>query len=214
MPLEKVKDKDKINQSIETISEGGGTTIKPAVRAALNEIKKSKAQLKHIVLLTDGQGETGNFEDIIKDCKDADVTLSTVAVGESSDRQLLERLATQCNGRYYYSDISTDIPKIFAQEVFLNGDTYLQNGQFSLKGNSSNAITKNLFADGWPQIKGYVSASPKTGANVLLASAEKDDPILSVMQYGLGHTVAWNTDVTNRWTAGPVSYTHLRATRP
>jgi len=183
-------------------SEGGGTTIKPAVRAALNEIKKSKAQLKHIVLLTDGQGETGNFEDIIKDCKDADVTLSTVAVGESSDRQLLERLATQCNGRYYYSDISTDIPKIFAQEVFLNGDTYLQNGQFSLKGNSSNAITKNLFADGWPQIKGYVSASPKTGANVLLASAEKDDPILSVMQYGLGHTVAWNTDVTNRWTAG------------
>ena len=87
-------------------------------------------------------------------------------------------------------------------EVFLNGDTYLQNGQFSLKGNSSNAITKNLFADGWPQIKGYVSASPKTGANVLLASVEKDDPILSVMQYGLGHTVAWNTDVTNRWTAG------------
>lgn len=47
-----------------------------------------------------------------------------------------------------------------------------------------------------------MSASPKTGANVLLASAEKDDPILSVMQYGLGHTVAWNTDVTNRWTAG------------
>ena len=71
------------------------TTIKPAVREALNEIKKSKAQLKHIVLLTDGQGETENFEDIIKDCKDADVTLSTVAVGESSDRQLLERLATQ-----------------------------------------------------------------------------------------------------------------------
>lgn len=57
VPLEKVKDKDKIHQSIETISEGGGTTIKPAVRAALNEIKKSKAQLKHIVLLTDGQGK-------------------------------------------------------------------------------------------------------------------------------------------------------------
>ena len=62
VPLEKVKDKDKIHQSIETISEGGGTTIKPAVRAALNEIKKSKAQLKHIVLLTDGQGETGNLK--------------------------------------------------------------------------------------------------------------------------------------------------------
>ena len=202
VPLEKVTDKDKIKQSIETIDEGGGTTIKPAVRAALNEIKTSDAQLKHIVLLTDGQGETRNFEDIIKDCQDADVTLSTVAVGQASDTQLLKRLATQCNGRYYYSDLSTDIPKIFAQEVFLSGDTYLQNGRFSLKGNSSNAITKNLFSDGWPQIRGYVSASLKSGANMLLASAEKDDPILSVMQYGLGHTVAWNTDVANRWTAG------------
>ena len=57
VPLEKVKDKDKIHQSIETISEGGGTTIKPAVRAALNEIKKSKAQLKHIVLLRMDRGK-------------------------------------------------------------------------------------------------------------------------------------------------------------
>ena len=43
--------------------------------------------------------------------------------------------------------------------------------------------------------------TPKNAANVLLAS-DKDDPILSVMQYGLGHTVAWNTDVTNTWTSG------------
>ena len=49
---------------------------------------------------------------------------------------------------------------------------------------------------------GYSRSDCEDIANVLLASAEKDDPILSVMQYGLGHTVAWNTDVTNRWTAG------------
>lgn len=148
-----MKDKDKIHQSIETISEGGGTTIKPAVRAALNEIKKSKAQLKHIVLLTDGQGETGNFEDIIKDCKDADVTLSTVAVGESSDRQLLERLATQCNGRYYYSDISTDIPKSLHRKYFKWRYLFAERTVFTER-KQQQCHHENLFADGWPQIKG------------------------------------------------------------
>lgn len=201
LPITKADDKDAIHEKIETVPEGGGTTIKPALNAALSEIVKCKADIRHVVLLTDGQGETSNFNDVISAYDEAGVTLSTVAVGTDSDQRLLENLAKQCDGRYYYSDISTDIPKIFAQEVFLSGDTYLQNGDFSLQVDGSNAITKSLFEKGWPMIKGYVSATPKSQSHVLLAS-DKDDPVLSVMQYGLGHTVAWNTDVTNTWTAG------------
>ena len=199
LPIRNADDKDEIHHKIETVTEGGGTTIKPALWSALEEIRKCKADIRHVILLTDGEGETRVFSDITVAYLDAGVTLSTVAVGDFSDTRLLESLAESCGGRYYYSDISTDIPKIFAQEVFLSGDTYLQNGTFALAGNS-NAITKGLFADGWPPVYGYVSATPKKSANVLLAS-EKDDPVLSVMQYGLGHTVAWNTDVTNQWTS-------------
>jgi hypothetical protein len=159
--------------------------------------------MKHVVLLTDGQGETSYFDDVTAAYQEAGVTLSTVAVGYDSDMRLLEKLADACDGRYYYSDIATDIPKIFAQEVFLSGDTYLQNGTFALAVNGNHAITQGLYADGYPAILGYVSATPKQNATVLLAS-EKDDPILSVMQCGLGHTVAWNTDVTNQW-SGPLA---------
>lgn len=199
VPITQADQKGTIKGKIESVKEGGGTTIKPALRAALKEIMNSEADIRHVVLLTDGEGETRNFSDIAGAYTESGVTLSTVAVGESSDTQLLERLADNCGGRYYYSDISTDIPKIFAQEVFLSGETYLQNGTFTLAG-SSNAITKGLYSDGWPQIYGYVSATPKKSANVVLAS-DKDDPVLSTMQYGLGHTVAWNTDVTNQWTS-------------
>lgn len=211
VPITKAEDKDGIKEKIETIPEGGGTTIKPAVKAAVEAVKDCDAEIKHVVLLTDGQGETTNFMDVMGPCKQSGITLSTVAVGADSDTSLLEKLAEGCGGRYYYSDISTDIPKIFAREVFLSGETYLQNGTFTLSVNSSNAVTRGLFADGWPQISGYVSATPKSNANVLLAS-DKDDPVLSVMQYGLGHTVAWNTDVTNKWTkayAGAEDYVQL-----
>lgn len=194
-------DKKAIKEQIETIAEGGGTTIQPALREALSGVVKCEADIRHVILLTDGQGESRNYSQLITAYTDSGVTLSTVAVGRDSDTGLLKRLADQCKGRYYYSDMAEDIPKIFAQEVFLSGDTYLQNGTFSLVVNGGSEITGGLFADGWPAVYGYVSATPKAASQVLIAS-EKDDPILTVMRYGLGHTVAWNTDVTNRWTAG------------
>ncbi len=194
-------EKEKIKAQIETIAEGGGTTIQPALWAALEGAENCEAGIRHVILLTDGQGEGRNYRDIIREYTDAGVTLSTVAVGDDSDARLLEQLADNCGGRYYYSDMATDIPKIFAQEVFLSGDTYLQNGLFHLAVDGGNEITEGLFEDGWPGIFGYVCATPKNASSVLIAS-EKDDPLLTVMQYGLGHTVAWNTDVTNEWTAG------------
>lgn len=193
-------DKEEIKAKIETIAEGGGTTIKPALWAALDGVAECDVSIRHVILLTDGQGESRNYNDIIEEYTGEDVTLSTVAVGNDSDKKLLKQLAEDCGGRYYYSDRAADIPKIFAQEVFLSGDTYLQNGTFQLAVDGSNEITGGLFESGWPSIYGYVSATPKNASHVLIAS-EKDDPLLTVMQYGLGHTAAWNTDVTNEWTA-------------
>ena len=113
-------DKEAIKNQIGTIPEGGGTTIQPALWAALKGAAAGDADIRHVILLTDGQGESKNYDSIISGYREADVTLSTVAVGDGSDARLLEQLAEACGGRYYYSDMAEDIPKIFAQEVFLS----------------------------------------------------------------------------------------------
>ena len=192
-------DRTDIKDSIKEINEGGGTTIKPALQEAYRVISQSDASVKHVVLLTDGMGETTDFSDVVKAYTGSGITLSTVAVGDGSDIKLLERLANNCGGRYYYSDVSSDIPKIFAQEVFLGGDSYIQNGNFALSVRGGHELTSNLFTEGWPLLYGYVSATPKTASSSIISSAEKDDPILTVWQYGLGRTVAWNSDVTGEW---------------
>ncbi len=210
--LMQADDKTSIKEEIRQISEGGGTTIKPALQEAFRAISQSEATVKHVVLLTDGMGETTDFTDVIQNYAESGITLSTVAVGEGSDRQLLERLADNCGGRYYYSDLAGDIPKIFAQEVFLGGDSYIQNGEFSLAVQSGHELTTRLFTEGWPLVLGYISASPKTASSVLVATAEKEDPILTVWQYGLGRTVAWNSDVTGEWSgafSGKEDYVQL-----
>lgn len=197
--LQKVEDKTAIKDKIREISEGGGTTIKPALQEAYKVLSNSEASVKHVVLLTDGMGETSDFKDVVNAYTDGGITLSTVAVGVGSDTQLLEQLADKCGGRYYYSDLSSDIPRIFAQEVFLGGDSYIQNGEFGLSVQRGHELTSNLFSEGWPMLYGYVSATPKTASSPIITSAEKDDPILTVWQYGLGRTAAWNSDVTGEW---------------
>lgn len=212
VPLRLADDKTAIKDEIKRISDGGGTTIKPALQEAVRVLSGSEASIRHIVLLTDGMGETDNFADVISDCTDSDITLSTVAVGDSSDTRLLRYLADQCSGRYYYSDESSDIPRIFAQEVFLGGDSYIQNGVFSLAVQQSHELTGSLFPNGWPALYGYIAATPKTASSPVIVSGEKGDPILTVWQYGLGRTAAWNSDVTGEWTgafAGQEDYVQL-----
>lgn len=200
--LTEAADRESIKNSVKKIEAGGGTTIKPALQEAYRVIAQSNAAVKHVILLTDGMGETTNYADVVKNYSESGITLSTVAVGTGSDTKLLEGLAEQCKGRYYYSDLSSDIPKIFAREVFLGGDSFIQNGDFALSVRSGHELTRELFTGGWPYVYGYVAALPKTASSSIITSAGKDDPILTVWQYGLGRTVAWNTDVTGEWTAG------------
>lgn len=201
VPLSQADDKSDIKSKLSTIRDGGGTAISPGLTLAEKALISSDADVKHIILLTDGYGESDNFDPQLSSIRSNGITLSTVAVGDGSDTALMEHMAKMCGGRYYYADEGTDIPRIFAQEVTLAGEDYIKNEETALSVSSSNEVTKDLFAEGWPVINGYVAASQKTGA-ISAISAENGDPILTVWQYGLGKTVSWNTDVSNQWTSG------------
>ncbi len=192
------EDKDKIKENIEGLGIMGGTVIKPAVKEATKKIAKQDVGIKHIILLTDGEGETKDFSDAIDEINDNNITMSTIAVGTDSDQTLLENLAEECNGRYYYSDSSSDVPKIFAEEVYLSGETYFKDGDFSLSVSANNELVENLYSKGIPNISGYVATSTKNGAREVITTSE-DDPLLSCWQYGLGHSVAWMTNASGTW---------------
>ena len=200
VPIEEADDIDSITDSISTIGYGGGTSICPALREAEERLAESDAQIKHIILLTDGQDTFRDYDEIIEDINTNGITLSSVAVGEGADVDLMKGLAESCGGRYYYTDINSGIPRIFAQEVFLSVKSYLINEEFTPIIVGDSPITDEILANGYPNLLGYIAATPKDTAKVILES-DKGDPILSTWQYGLGKTVAWNSDGTNQWTS-------------
>lgn len=200
VPLQEAADTDAITEKIAGITSRGGTNIYPALKEAVEKMKDSDASLKHIILLTDGQDGFHEYEDVLEEMKDNGITLSTVAVGTGADSSTLKWLAEQGEGRYYYSDAGTALPRIFAQEVYLSVKSYLINEEFTPVIASSHEIIEGIFADGSPSLLGYIASTPKSAAAVILES-NREDPILTVWQYGLGRTVAWNSDGTNQWTA-------------
>lgn len=200
VPLQNVEDPKEIQKMIFSIPSGGGTSIYPALEAAVKDINKSDAMIKHIILLTDGQDYNTGYDELIRIINNAGITLSCVAIGSGCNDQLLNDLATQGGGRIFYSDNTTDLPKIFAQEVFLASNTYIVNEVFTPEVTSNDKIIREVVKDGMPELYGYVATMKKERSIDLLESFQHD-PILSYWQYGLGKTVAWTSDVSGEWSA-------------
>nr|MDE5966775.1 VWA domain-containing protein [Lachnospiraceae bacterium] len=192
------EDTEAIAAKIGSIEIGGGTMIYPAVEAAAKKLATSDAQIKHIILLTDGQDTYNNYDALCEVINDAGITVSSVAVGQGANVHLLQSLAEKCGGRYYYTDISQGLPRIFAKEVYLSAKEYLINEEFTPVIVNQNEIL-DVLSDGVPSLSGYIASTAKPTATQLLVS-HKDDPVLTVWQYGLGKAVAWNSDATGAWT--------------
>ena len=185
-----------IQQRIGEITEGGGTSILPGLTEAVRVLQGADTKLKHIILLTDGQAEQSGYDSVLADMSAAGITLSSIAVGGDSDQRLLQRLATEGGGRYYYTDEFTDLPKIFTQETTLAGKEYLNNRTFHPIIGAVSPILANISA--LSPLHGYISTTAKPRADVVLQS-DTEEPILAAWQYGLGRAVAWTTDVSDRW---------------
>jgi len=190
---------EEVTGEIATIRAGGGTSIIPALSEAYEALEKVDTKLKHIILLTDGQAERYGYDQILDNMKKAGITISTVAVGGGSDTSLLEGLAKDGKGRYYYVDEYGNIPEIFTKETFLASKTYINNRTFIPKITSINDIV-NPIVDNTIALNGYISTSSKSRSDILLKS-DTDEPILAMWQYGLGRSIAWTSDTNGKWTA-------------
>ncbi len=192
-----LKKKQEAQDKISAIEPGGGTNMFPAVEAAYKSLKNYNVKIKHIIMLTDGVSKYGgDYDGLLKQLKQDNITLTTVAVGSDSDVGLLTRLAKEGKGRYYYTDRIDTIPKIFAKETFMVSKSYLVQEKFFPVLTGSPTMLPN--ATEIPYLLGYVATTAKENSEVILTS-HKGDPILARWHYGLGRSVAWTSDAKGRW---------------
>ena len=212
--LDELKDRDQINKRIMGIKEGGSTSIFPALQEAYKALEKADAQIKHIVLLTDGQDNgSAEYKKLLQNSEKEGITVSTVAVGKDADQPLLERIANLGRGRTYLTD-GAELPRIFAQEIYYAQGDFLVNRDFTPVLTAESEIMQDIEA--MPELRGYVATSLKDSATAVLKDDTEEDPILAEWHYGLGTTLAFTSDVSNEWTGNyatwkeyPMFWSHL-----
>ena len=196
VPLTYATDIPAMQEQIATIRSGGGTAFFTPLAMAYDALDTAVARHKHIIFLTDGQSGDKGYEALAEDMAAKGITLTTVAVGDGADTQIMQKLAALGGGRAYAAGQFDNVPKIFTKETMLIAGSYVQNRRFTP------VITdESLTAfPGFPTLDGYLAATEKALATVSLVS-DRGDPILAWWQYGAGKVLCWTSDVQGAWSS-------------
>ena len=203
--ITKVEDKQAIIRQIESIQALGGTNMYPGLRTAHEWLKASDAQIKHIIVLSDGRSEDGDFRGIARSIRDAGMTLTAVAVGDDADIPMMAMLADIGGGRFYAADRPENLPRIFTREASLASRSTIIEEPFAPRLVRPAQATNGIDWASAPQLGGYVGTAERDSLSspaITSLISDKDDPVYAVWQYGLGRAAAFTSDAKPRWAAG------------
>jgi Ca-activated chloride channel family protein len=198
-PVRTARDKAAIHHAIATIKAGGGTDGYPALKESYAVLFDRPALLKHVIFLSDGQMTRGDFQGLLRRMSKDKITVSTVAIGKDADVQLMVDVAKWGRGRFYYTEDSQTIPRIFTLETQLASKASLIEQPFKPQLTApSHEAMQEIDWKQVPPLGGYVATSLKPTAELVLMS-HQEDPVLATWRFGLGRAVAFTSDAKAKW---------------
>lgn len=198
VPIQLATHKARINEYISSIIASAHTNIYPALEKAFEGLTEIEAEVKHIILLSDGKTYPDDYETLVTRMAEQEITVSTVAVGEEADRELLANIADWGQGRSYYIRDAARVPQIFIEETQIASQSTLVEEAIQPRLRTRVEAFEGIDFENAPPLKGFVSTQAKDTAEVLLSS-ETEVPLLARWRYGLGKTAIFTSDVKNRW---------------
>ncbi len=196
--MHSASDKMYISDQIGSITAGGGTNLYPALQQAYLALTETAAKLKHVIVLSDGMSQPGDWYGIASSMRAERITISTVGIGSGADMNLLGNLANWGGGRDYFTQDPYNIPQIFAKETITASKSAIIDEPFIPQMIKPTQVLSGIDLQVAPFLLGYVATQPRPTAEIFLVS-DRGDPLLASWQYGLGKSVAFTSDAKARW---------------
>ncbi|WP_254512953.1 VWA domain-containing protein [Anatilimnocola floriformis] len=207
IPLQKLGgNAHRIKERIKRLGPGGGTNMESALKRGYEQLRSSKAAVKHMIILTDGQTTGSGYAQQSATMRSRhQITTTTVAVGTDAAKGLLQDIAIRGDGKFYQATNPKVLPKIFMRETrrVVRPLVYENESGLQLQRSHDHEILAGVSTE-LPPITGYVLTTLKANPLVeapLLASAPgaPNNTVLATWTYGLGRTVAFTSDTGQRW---------------
>ncbi len=180
---------------------GGGTSIYPALEAGFRMLEGTPAQVKHVILLTDGQSPKEGMFYLVEQAARKGITVSAIAIGRGSDTALLAGIAEHGRGRYYYTESPEAIPKLFLDETKeITKDAVVSESFKAVlaKEHAGLRFLKGIDLASAPPLSGHVTTQAKKGVDVILKT-QTGEPLLVRWKREKGWVYVWTSDIKNKW---------------
>ncbi|MFN2463035.1 MAG: VWA domain-containing protein [Candidatus Dormibacteria bacterium] len=201
VPLQPVKDRKALENQVAGIqSFGDSPDYSPYISAAADALAAQKDAVKHIVVVGDGDA-IPTTPGLLQGMAARGITVSAIGInvhGQAGLMDSMRTIARDGKGRFTESDNASQVPQLLLQETEKGLKPWIVEQRFRPAVDRPSGVLAGIAPGALPPLDGYVAATPKGAAEVVLRSAQQD-PVLAEWQYGLGRTVAWTSDIEGRW---------------
>ncbi|MEM1416909.1 MAG: VWA domain-containing protein, partial [Myxococcota bacterium] len=197
--MQSARNRTRILRDIGRLAARGGTQIFPALDMAYQDLSVTRARVKHVILLTDGQAPERGITELTQVMRAEGMTVSTIGLGADVNRALLQSVASLGGGRSYLTNDPHNVPRIFMRETTTVARSSAVEEYFQPIVTERADFLRGTNVEGAPYLHGYVATRMKPRPAQLVLRSDLGEPILARWRVGLGWSLAWTSDVKNRW---------------
>jgi uncharacterized membrane protein len=194
-PMTVTGSKKELGRQIAGMNQGDLPSFQGVMSMAHDGLKKSTANLKHIIVFSDGDPGAPS-QTLMQSIVGDRITVSTVLIAGHAGPDTMIWIADNGRGRFYNVQNAAQLPQIFIKEAAVILKSAIFEEPFTPKLVAPSEVVRGM--SDYPVLRGYVCTTPKPRAEIPLVS-DKGDPILAHWQYGLGRAVAFTSDARARW---------------
>ncbi len=201
LPLQK-KNMAAVTQALAPLTPGGGTSIYPGLAEAEQQLFSNDSKLKHVVVMTDGLTQPGDFAGVVGRLRAMGATVSGLAIGSNADPAAVQEIARLGGGSFHATNDFQALPGILAREaMLLSGEPVRDKLTQPVWVDTKAAFLENMPPVPW-RLGGYVLTTAKPRATLHLSAPEDSgppNPLLASWRYGNGRVLALATHGSGGW---------------
>ena len=176
-------------------SEGGGIYVYVGLKAGWEELKKSKAGQRHLILFSDAADsvEPDDYQALVGEMVAGGATVSVIGLGtpQDKDAELLKDIAERGGGRVFFNEDANALPALFAQETATLARSAFLKDPVAVKPTAGWLELAARPLSWLPEVDGYNLSYLKPDATAAAFSGDEyAAPLVAYWQRGLGRTAA------------------------
>ncbi len=193
-------DVDAACEKVDNLVPGGGTMFSVALSTAMRELNSYALKHKYVIMLSDGRTSVDApliLGTILPRMRRSGIKVSTVAVGDSVDEQMLQIIAKRTGGRFYRTRELSSLPRMLYEEVKRIAALPILEGRIRPW-----PVVKSWFeglgTDRLPLLYGISLTRPRRGAELVMKT-RLSHPVLAVWRKGKGKCAVFTSTLGPGW---------------